>query len=384
LTGLNLQPKFLAFLVLSVMHAFPQRAGSLDRLTIVEEGRTLALAGRILVEAQDGSLLLETPDGRYWAISAEQIGKRESDNQPFRYFTADELAEQLRRELGPNFSVRKTAHYLIVYNCGESYAAWCGWLFERLYTAHMNFWSRRTVTVREPQLPLTAVIFGSRSAFNRFAQEDVGEAASSIIGYYHLLKNYMILYDLTEVTAGASQTSRRSLAEINRLLAHPEAYRAVSTIVHEATHQLCFNTGMFSRLAETPLWLSEGIAMYFETPDLQSTTGWRSIGEINPKRLADFRAYRVRRQPGALNTLIEADDRFRDTSVAPDSYAEAWALTYFLLRRYPQKMASYVKLMGQLRPLEPYPAQKRREDFQRIFGESQALEAEFLRFMERL
>ena len=65
----------------------------------------------------------------------------------------------------------------------------------------------------------------------------------------------------------------------------------MATIIHEATHQLAFNCGMQNRYADIPLWLSEGIAIYFETPDLRNKRGWRSIGSVNRVRLAEFRRY---------------------------------------------------------------------------------------------
>jgi hypothetical protein len=359
-------------------------AWAIDHVLFKQDGELLSLSGRILVEGQDGSLLLETRDTRYWVIPPEVLVNRRRDEEPFRFLSYEELVRQFRQELGEAFSVRRTANYLILYNCGESYAAWCGWLLERLYMAFTTFWSRRGVPIRQPETPLVAIIFPTNSAFVQYARKDAGEAAAAIIGYYHLEKNFTVLYDLTETSAVSPSAARRSLAEINRLLAHPEAYRAVATIVHEATHQLCYNTGLFSRLTENPLWLAEGIAMFFETPDLQSTAGWRSVGEVNPKRLEDFHKLRARGGGGSLLSLIRSDDRFRETTTALEAYAEAWALCYFLLRRYPQKMASYVKLVGQRPPMETYPATRRVEDFEQNFGPLPALEAEFLRFMERV
>ena len=62
--------------------------------------------------------------------------------------------------------------------------------------------------------------------------------------------------------------------------------RPVSTIVHEATHQIAFNSGLHQRLSDCPKWFSEGVAMYCETPDLKSSEGWAGIGAVNRNRLA--------------------------------------------------------------------------------------------------
>ena len=65
----------------------------------------------------------------------------------------------------------------------------------------------------------------------------------------------------------------------------------VATIIHEATHQLAFNRGLQARFADVPLWVSEGIALYFETPDLRNSRGWQTVGAVNRVRLDRFRQY---------------------------------------------------------------------------------------------
>ena len=88
------------------------------------------------------------------------------------------------------------------------------------------------------------------------------------------------------------------------MLSRPEAELSVATIVHEATHQIAFNSGLQTRFADVPLWISEGIAVFFETPDLESAKGWRTIGAVNSARLAQFQRYLADRPPTSLKTLI--------------------------------------------------------------------------------
>ena len=135
------------------------------------------------------------------------------------------------------------------------------------------------------------------------------------------------------------------------MLARPDAERMVATIVHEATHQLAFNCGLQNRYADIPVWLSEGMAIYFETPDLQSSTGWRTIGSVNRVRLQGFREYLPRRKSESLKTLLMDDDRMRDPRTALDAYAEAWALNYFLIRQRPKQYVEYLKILEQKPPL---------------------------------
>ena len=72
--------------------------------------------------------------------------------------------------------------------------------------------------------------------------------------------------------------------------------KAVATIIHEATHQLAYNCGLHTR-SPTFRWVSEGLAVYFETPDHPAPKGWH--GNVNPERLARFRQYLPQRGPAA-------------------------------------------------------------------------------------
>jgi hypothetical protein len=158
----------------------------------------------------------------------------------------------------------------------------------------------------------------------------------------------------------------------------------VATIVHEATHQIAFNCGLHTRLSDCPLWFCEGIAEYFETPDLTSAKGWRGIGAVNAPRLERFQQYLSARPADSLETLICNDRRFRNPRQNTDAYAEAWALTYFLIHKHPQDYIAYLALLSKKKPLGEDGAEKRLAEFRKIFGELKPLDAEFLRYMARL
>ena len=132
------------------------------------------------------------------------------------------------------------------------------------------------------------------------------------------------------------------------------------------------------------MWFSEGIAVYFETPDLRSAKGWAGVGAVNRSRLSQFREYLGSRPPDSLKTLIVTDERFRDLKQAADTYAEAWALTYFLLRQRPKEYVDYLKMLSQKQPLIEEGAQRRLEEFEKYFGPWKKLDGEFLRSMSRV
>jgi hypothetical protein len=141
---------------------------------------------------------------------------------------------------------------------------------------------------------------------------------------------------------------------------------------------------MHQRYADIPLWVSEGIAVYFETPDLRSSRGWRGIG-LNRSRLLHLRQYLGRRPADSLTTLLADDKRFQGSPQALDAYAESWGLCHFLLQRYRQPFARYLQELARKQPSVPEQPEERLRLFQECMGrELGELDAEFLRYVRRL
>ena len=359
-----------------------QRAPALDYITLMESGQRRQLDGRIEVEAEDGGVLLLARDGALWPIPKEEIAERRKDNKPFAPLSREELAKKVTANLPAGFRVHSTRHYLICYNTSPAYAHWVGSLYERLFGAFYNYWQRRKVELKEPEFPLVAVVFDSRSSYAEYARHELGDATGSIIGYYSLKSNQVNMYDLTGVEELKFSGDRNSSARINAILSQPAAERTVATIVHEATHQIAFNSGLQQRYADIPFWVSEGIAIYFETPDLASSKGWRNIGGINRVNLLNFRKSLRERPADALTRLLSDDKPFRDPKLATSAYAEAWALNYYLLRTHEKAYVEYAQELSQLSPLVEEGEEFRLSMFKKHFGEDLAkVDAEFLRYM---
>ena len=369
----------LLALAVTTGHAFEQ-------LTIVRDEERYHVVGELVVEAADGGLLLLAADGTLWAIQPDEIVERTSNDTALEPMEADALAHHLLEEMPEGFHVHQTAHYLIVYNTSRNYAQWVGGLYERLYRGFYNYWTHRGHDLHEPSAPLIALVFDDRAAYIRYGQEELGDAAGAIIGYYSLRTNRTASYDLTGVEGAAGQQRRTgSTAQINRILARPEAQILVATIIHEATHQLAYNSGLQTRYADNPLWLSEGLAIYFETPDLRSGSGWRSIGVVNGPRLELYQRNLRTRPDNALETLLSDDARFRDPAHVLDAYSEAWALSYFLIQRYPEPFQAYMAELAEKKPLLYDEPEERLRLFREHFGDDLArLDEELVHLMMRL
>ena len=166
------------------------------------------------------------------------------------------------------------------------------------------------------------------------------------------------------------------------ILASPEAAGLVATLVHEATHQMAFNGGLHRRLAPVPLWVSEGVAMYFETPDLASERGWRAIGTVNRPRLEKFLAGQ---REGWLEEIVRDDESFRRADEALDAYSRAWALTYFLMQTRRESFVAYLRALSQKEPLSEDDPEIRLREFVAAFGgPPKAFEEPVAKFMARL
>ena len=168
------------------------------------------------------------------------------------------------------------------------------------------------------------------------------------------------------------------------MLSRPSAVPLVATIVHEATHQIAFNSGLQTRYADIPLWLVEGMAVYFEAPDLASTRGWRGIGKVNYPRLETFRRNSPRWNGRSLVGLLADSQRLRNPRTASDAYADAWALNYYLIKYEPEAFRAYLKLLAEKPPLVDDDAETRLAEFRQHFGDIRELEQKFLKQMSRL
>ncbi len=376
----------LALVVMAGASLWSDSAAALDRLVVTKEGGRKPLAGRVIAEAQDGGVVLQTADGVLWPLQPEDFMERRADDAPFEPLSREAMTARLIADLPAGFRVHSTANYLIGYNTSLAYAQWCGALYERLYRGFHTFWDARGVDLKVPEFPLVALVFDGQESYVRGVRSELGAAATSIVGYYSPSTNRVNMYDLTGVEGLRPPGERvNSTALINQILQRPEAAPMVATIVHEATHQLAYNCGLQTRLADNPVWVSEGMAVYFETPDLKSAKGWSSIGSLNRNRLIQFRKYLARRGSDSLEKLIRDDLRFREPATAIDAYAEAWALHYFLLRTKGKEYAAYVKRLSGKPPVIFDTPEERLAEFRAAFGNDlKKFDTEFLRYLRKL
>ncbi len=107
----------------------------------------------------------------------------------------------------------------------------------------------------------------------------------NLMGYYFPKTNRCVLFEV-----GGGGTASTDWSETER------------TIVHEAVHQLAFNTGVHERLADNPQWIVEGLATMFEERAVfDSRSASRSlVSRVNTQQMATLQ--RLIADPAALES----------------------------------------------------------------------------------
>ncbi|MCA9644105.1 MAG: DUF1570 domain-containing protein, partial [Myxococcales bacterium] len=333
------------------------------RVNFERDGQSRAAVGRVLVRDAQGGLCLQDDQGELYLIQGDELKDSEDVPSAFVPATAAQVSKRLLDELGEGFQVHTTPHYVVAYNTTREYARWLSSMLERLNNAFTNYWTRQGLKLSEPEFPLVVIVYRDQQQYLKASEKEL-RGASAIVGYYSLKTNRVNVYDLTGAERSrATPGGRSSLREINQMLSSPRSLPLVATIVHEATHQVAFNTGMMARFADLPLWLVEGMAVYFEAPDLSSGRGWRGIGKVNYPRLQGFQARMANWGPAALAELIKSDARLRDPQTAASAYAEAWAMNYYLIKSRPKEYRAYLQALAKKQPFEASTAQQREAEF---------------------
>ncbi|MBQ6157668.1 MAG: DUF1570 domain-containing protein [Thermoguttaceae bacterium] len=338
----------------------------------LENGKTVS--GRLIADyrKEDGTGLtaLQRRDGAIEVIHSEEITEMRRTETPFRPMTQEEAGQSLLDDLGEAYHIHMTKHFVIAHNTSATYALWCGKLFESLYTAFTFYQNRRGFGLGEPEFPLMAVLLPNRQTFTEYARRDM-PSAEGIAAYFNRNTNRIVLYDFSEVETvrgDLQKKKKRASADIEEFLSRPGAAASVTTIIHEATHQIAFNRGLFLRSGPYPLWAVEGLSMFFEVPDPRSALGWSfrgSRGKVNTLRLADLRRILAAESGDPIEELIREENFHRDPI---RSYSLSWGLYYYLQTKEPEKLARYLKAAASRPPFSVWSPDDRAADFEAAFG----------------
>jgi hypothetical protein len=303
---------------------------------------------------------LLTRDGAWRSFRMDEARDYRKLGDGFRPYSQGEMRAFLLGEFGRGYDVSGTGNYLVVHPAGKR-DQWAE-RFEELYRAFVQYFAVRGFRLQTPRFPLVAVVFPTRDEFRAYAARHGVHVPEGVLGYYSRATNQILLYDLTTDSYGWSEN--------------------ISTIIHEATHQTAFNTGVHSRFTAPPVWAVEGLATMFEAPGVYESRRHSSLeSRVNRYRLDAFRPHAAPRRTGQrIAEMVASDRTFQSDPEA--AYAHAWALTFYLSEQHPAQYARYLAKTANRTALTEYPANERMADFTAEFGADFAmLESRLLRFV---
>lgn len=271
-------------------------------------------------------------------------------------FSAQTLADarnSLQAELGPQYETLVYGPYVIAAPLGQV-QRWRD-RFSALLAGYLRYFQTRGWQLKRPDFPLCVTVFATRQEFLAYTARQVSSLPNSVVGGYFPRSNRCVLYQIESTGVDGAVVTNWSETE--------------ATIVHEAVHQLAFNTGLHERLGMDPLWFVEGLASMFEQPNLYDPRQQSLTAESRMLPKQRTRLQPLLKQPEILvqhlQSLVASDALF---SQQPDvAYDLGWALTFFLAERKPAELRAYTRVLAE-RPFGDYSAAERIRDFRNGFG----------------
>ncbi len=307
--------------------------------------------GLALIRTVDRCILL-ADDGKLHDFDPRASGNALAVKEGrFTPVEAMDLRVALQEEFGRDFEVRSTGHFLVVQPRGVR-QKWPE-IFEALHRSFTGYFSVRGVRVLDGNFPLVAIVMPDQASFMRHLHRMKVNVNADVLGIYDRASNRIVMYNHEH---GGDQLD--------------------STIRHEAAHQSAFNSGVHSRVVETPHWIVEGIGCLFQAEGISGGRGGgraadRATDRCDPQmRRLFLECYEGdnARLVADLNSLISGDQMFRERATIKSAYALSWGLVFYLSERRGDEFAELLRVFGNRAPFDAYPSQQRIAEFESIVG----------------
>jgi len=371
---------------------------------------SVALGGNSSQLSGNGS----SADGSKWWIRYRESGTS-GENESFAAGSIDRQkgsatsswpanTEQAQEPLvvsrcGYSFAEHATEHFNLMYRQKElpsRLVSRTADLLERAYRQFNSGFKQAGFTLGPMEERLAWIIFDDESQYRDFAEVSDGMRSSYLESYYSARSNQVVLMQASGFAGWRNSSPHRwnfasarfEESQVSGMDPQGDGLDAlwdggvleVRRAVHEAAHQLAFNTGLQKRGVMYPLWVSEGLATNFEC-DRTSEIG--VAGENAPRKRQLLRAYDGRRlMPlDSFATLVNIPPSGQHA--ANDLYAQAWGLFKFLFQNRPAGLKSYLTALAEL----DAGSRDRRTmelEFTSAFGSIQRLDRSWTRYLDSL
>lgn len=263
---------------------------------------------------------------------------------------------------------------------------------ELLHQEFLHHFRFKGFALRPPTTRLMLAIFANQEGLEAYVEH---RTSNTITGVYHPPSNRLVVYDFARNRAFVKGKERaeemtKQVNPFERVHALGRVFREAdelreeinfSTILHEASHQMAFNTGLLNRDGDLPLWLVEGLATYCEPTEKGF---WKGMGAPNEQRLAGLR----RGLKGdwrflPLRTLVQNDRWLHAANVSDQQilmgYSQSWALVRMLLEEEPRTLQKYCAALYSRRT-----GDHRLTDFGESFGDLATLEKRLQEYIRKI
>jgi hypothetical protein len=284
-------------------------------------------------------------DGRITLLPRQE--RMEIFSPGFAPYSQDELAKRLQKQFGPRYLTQSSEHFTVVYP-RTNQKKWAA-KYESVYNQFKSYLARHRIDVAEPRFPMVVVVLASRNEFDRSLANEI-IFKKNVFGYYSRISN--------RVTTFVSSDPRIA-RKVDRI--------ANLTVVHEAVHQVAFNTGVHNRLCAVPRWMSEGFAMLYESKGFRNSKPDQPVDErVNVRRLVQLKKMFATGQVTGNIEMMLRNDRIFETD--PDlAYSLAWGLSFYLAEKETEKYLRFVIKDGNTNEFMNYTPNQRVEFFVETF-----------------
>ncbi len=305
---------------------------------------------------------------------------------------------RLASRFPPGWNLRQTPHYLILYDASHAWADTRANMLEKTYNVFMDHMRRADLRPRPLASRLECVLFADHTDFWQYAQQVDGLSSDWPAGYYSSRTNRIALFNyatspsMQELTDEMKQLRRRldrlegatprdgrswsdvtrTQRELNQVQRRYEtigAWGNIQQTIHEAVHQLAFNTGIQRRDIQYPLWFSEGLATCFETSHPAVPFG---PTRDNPGRRLQVRKSYLRGELYPLHEFVGMTGAPEDKHAREVAYAQSWAVFHFLFNKRPDQLRNFIRHML-LQPAGQRDPATLTRDFTQAFGPPEKL-----------
>lgn len=304
------------------------------------------LRGGLLYRSHDYAMILGS-DGRLHDIEGQNVSRVHETGKPFQPDSTINMRAKLRSEYGNQYEVIATDDFLVVQPNGRG-NRWPG-VFQESHDAFVHYMTQRGVRTNKGNFPMVAIVSPDETAMRlEFKKHkiDVGR----VLGVYHPYSNRVMTHD----GGDRGQT--------------------YATVRHEAAHQSGYNTGVHSRINDTPKWITEGVGQLFEPASMTTRRrGAQRSDRVNEQALAYLKenhADRIRFVRD-VQSIVRHDELFSgNASQIGDAYCVAWAMMFYLGERDHRRFAEFLNTTSARPPFVEYPPSQRQNDFETITGTS--------------